>query len=284
VRTRDRYAAERKFCSTPEPLRVDAMRSRKFPSFFQAFLPTRPFSRGRSVDRALPPNSDLRQSKEQISPPRGFIADYLADRERLEGRARLVFLRLLRERFGFRLTPRTLTAARFGWLALILPALGLTFEILSGSVPESVIAWLSIAAVGGLLALALGHQATHWKSIEPEFEWRAYCTLVRPLIVQRQPGLLDRNLIAVGEPETFELDQRREISAVFQHRGVDFLLPALIGWSLGAICVVVARIAIGSGGWTWALPICGVLLAPIAWSLLRLVIFRRVIQTTRDSQ
>jgi hypothetical protein len=167
------------------------------------------------------------------------IADFLADREGLDGAARGVFLRLLREGFGFgRASPRRIVPV-LPLLTLLLAGLGLAFEGRTGLRAAAALPWLGIAAVGLALALAAACSGTRMTPINRELEWRAYCFLIRPLILRRHPGLLDCNLgSASGIPEAIIPGQGRALWAVFFKRDVDFWLTAGVGWTLGMLAAV----------------------------------------------
>ena len=113
-------------------------------------------------------------------------ADYLADREGLEGTARTVFVELLRNVFGFRIATSSRTAPRLVIVASMLAALGSAIELRSGMAASATIPWLIIAGIGWVLAIIITLVRRRGKAINWEFEWHSYCSLVRPRILLRQ--------------------------------------------------------------------------------------------------
>lgn len=206
------------------------------------------------------------------------IAGYLADREGLQGAARRVFVRELHEVFGFRRASMRRIASLFLGLALMVAGFGAVFELLSGCGGSAVLVWLGVACLGAALARAITLGGLRARAVNHELEWRAYCLLIRPLIVRRRQGLLDRNLSTrTGTCEVIDADHWLAIRAAIGEWKLDCWVPAGAGWALGAVGAVVWRLAAGpSMVGILGLPICGTIVGPLVWTVFRLSVFRRL--------
>ena len=212
------------------------------------------------------------------------IAEYLADREGLRGAARGHFLRLLCESLGYRRTARRRNAWAVGGAALGVAALGLLIEILRGARWESVsvFAWLGFAVLGATLAVVLARAERRTGTEDREIEWRVYCLLLRPVILAERPGLLDRNLLADrGARERLDIPPRQMVATILRERRTDLWGPGAVGWCIGLVALISWRVAVGPEVWTFALPLMGFVLGPVAWAYWRIAVYLRVERAAR---
>lgn len=211
------------------------------------------------------------------------VAEYLADREGLTGAARAAYLRLLHEVFGFRSVQRGRIGVFLGIFMAVVAGVGIGVELATGAGSRACWHWLAMGAAGSALAIETARARRDERSAEREFEWRAYCLVVRPLILRDRPGLLDRNHAADrGPDDTGAGEHRLSVEAVLRNRGVDLWAPAGIGWACGSLAGLIWRFAAGPQPWFLALPVGAAVAGTAAWSVFRSSVFRRLHRLARD--
>lgn len=213
------------------------------------------------------------------------VADYLADREGLTGTTRTAFLQLLRETFGFRATAPYRVAPLLGLAALGFASWGVVLELREGFGITATWPWLATAIVGAALAFEIARHRRRSTFTNREFEWRAYCLLIRPMILRSRPGLLDRNLTADrGATEHVRPSYGGALTSLLREPSIGFWIPAGIGWCLGCAAALVARASTGPKPWYVFLPLGGALIGPAVWAFFRYVVFRRLHRSARETR
>jgi hypothetical protein len=220
------------------------------------------------------------QSSIQLPP----VANYLADREGLEGTSRAVFLELLYDTFGFRAETSQRAPTVLGVLAIGVAACGFGIEWQRGASLSAVCPWLGIAAIGATFAVLIARGDRRATALNHEHEWRAYCLVIRPMILRSRPGLLNRNLAADQSAQhRMGIGYSSTMGVTFRERGSAFWIAAGAGWAITATFVLVCRMAVGWTEWLLLLPLAGAVFGPLAWSLFRFAVFRRL-QRTAESE
>jgi len=211
------------------------------------------------------------------------VAGYLADREGLDGAARSIFLEQLRDVFGFRVSAPRRYPMLIAGLAVALAGFGIATEVRSAGGGEAVWAWLGMAATGLVLAFAQARSGSNDPPVNREIEWRAYCLLIRPLLLRARPGLLDRNLDAADCADCSGPESGSPLHAGWSfglsHR---WPMPAGMGWTLGCAMAVAWRVVVGPAAWLWGLPLGGAVVGPLVWAIFRRGVFRRLRRAVHD--
>jgi len=206
--------------------------------------------------------------------------EYLADREGLVGAGREKFIALLRDAFGFGAQrPKWDVAALSAWVAMVTLA-GIAVELNRDGRVATLMTWLGVGAVGVALVFALARSRRRSGRGDREIDWRAYCLVIRPMILAERPGLLDRNLAAASIER-----QNSPLGTVDVFRDVDpvhLWLPAAVGWALGAVPLLLWHFAVGAQWWMFLLPPAGTILLPFGWGLFRLAAYVRVERAARE--
>ncbi len=209
------------------------------------------------------------------------IADCIADREGLNGSARAIFVRLLRTAFGYESRPPGRITAIIVWGAVCVAVFGVLFESRHGSNAVFALMWIGIAAIGATLAWGVARAQLRIRPADIEIEWRAYCILLRPLILNQRPGLLDRNRHeSIATDVELRMGPGRTLIAIVCGHPISLWMPATLGWGAGSVGVMIWRGEADFIVWCFGLPILGILLAIPFWCLVRLVVFRRVEKAT----
>jgi hypothetical protein len=205
------------------------------------------------------------------------VAEYLADREGLSGPTRANFVRLLGEAFGVK--PRKLwpfALVTGGW-ATVVAVVGVLLELRQGESIVFIALWIALTGLGIVIAAFLADAQRRSQRIDNELEWRAYCLLLRPLILADRPGLLDRNrAIQTLKDELLVRQKGAVLKAVVRAHGISLWGPAALGWGCGTAMLVAARISEGPRVWAFGIPVLATALCPAAWCLFRLMVFRRM--------
>jgi len=209
------------------------------------------------------------------------IADYLADREGLRGAAREIFLRILRNIFGFSVArPRWLTFATSVYLAAV-TWMGVSLEVQERASGIFISLWIAITGLGVGLAFAVSAAVRRPPAVSKEIEWRAYCLLVRPLILAKKPGLLDRNLgVDIGAEEP-RINTKPELPTLLLGSPIDLWLSAYAGWGIGTAAVVIWHHTVERSAWCFLMPVVGAVVAPFFWCIGRKAIFVRMERVVR---
>jgi hypothetical protein len=225
----------------------------------------------------------MRATPRPSSPP-SSVADYLADREGLEGTSRAVFLELLYDAFGFRVGTSARAPMFFGTLAIGIAVCGIGIEWQHTLSLSAAWPWLGIATIGAIFAILIARDRRRASPLNHEQEWRAYCLVVRPIILRDRPGLLNRNLASDQSVENeIAIGYSSTVQAMFRERSSEFWIAAGAGWAIAATLILTWRIAAGWTEWLLTLPVAGVVVGPVAWGIFRLTVFRRLRRIT-DSE
>ena len=211
------------------------------------------------------------------------VVDYLADREQLEGTARKVFLRLLRREFGFDIAQTRRLVRYLTGTGLLIVICGGGLEIDRGSGWDAIVPWILVALIAMVLSAAVARGRMNASETDLQAEWNAYCLLVRPAIVARNPGLLDRNRRDAKAPEFAKLPSSNTTSMSFKRCGPDAWVAICVGFVLGALALFIQRVAGAVGVFFFCLPLLGGIGGALIWHALRLEIYRRMRKRGRDA-
>jgi hypothetical protein len=131
--------------------------------------------------------------------------------------------------------------------------------------------WLAYALVGIGLTLGLRRAERSPVRHDPELNWRVYCLVIRPILLGESPGLLDRNHPNdLSAREQIEVRPSEVCSNIFRDRGADFWWSSIIGLWLGLSGLLLGHFWLRlSIIWIWPLPAAGLVMGPLAWSLIQ---------------
>lgn len=209
------------------------------------------------------------------------IAGYLADREGLKGIGRSRFIGLLDSSFGFKLRrPNRSVFALGAWVASVAVA-GILLELSRGLSVVSVLLWLGVTSLGAALVFALVRVQRQPSPSSREIEWRAYCLLIRPMILAERPGLLDCNLATGSNEGKQEIAAPAVTNLLRGIRPINVWLPASVGWGVGAAALIFWNFVFGAERGVFVLPLLGSFLGPLVWGLFRLSAYVRVERLVR---
>lgn len=196
------------------------------------------------------------------------IREFIADRENLPVSVRKRFYGVLDQYGAFR--PRV---RRRDWRLLFL--VSVAWSLVCGALDAPANwreAWpwpcfLVLCLVPAVWTIRRYEKFSHL--VDHETEWRAYCLFLRPLIIARFPGLLDRNLDSpMPAPNQVVPRPRSLLREIFSYRGIDFWWAALVGtWCSMALLLIVR---LGLGALSDLLPpvfaVVGFFGGPVVWS------------------
>ncbi|MBX3738921.1 MAG: hypothetical protein KF715_19670 [Candidatus Didemnitutus sp.] len=219
-----------------------------------------------------------------MNPISSSIPQFIADREGLAGAARTWFLEIMRREFRYMEPVAEARRRRVTVPAMLASAASLAGVALAGGgfSGEDGTAWLGCAWLA---------TAVHWLAmrkttvtVDRDAEWRAYCVLVRPLILTRYPALLDRNRRDTEYSwavKPFSMAQSFRVSA--KHARRELATAALVGLWIGASAYGVIH------SWCrleWTalslLPAVSAIAAPLLWALWRWCALRTMLQDVED--
>ena len=210
------------------------------------------------------------------------VAEFLADREKVVGRARQQFLHLLREYGSFRQSSRPRRTRTLVAISLAIALAGYAIEHTPNWADRLV--WPG----GVLLAIVPIWRVHREESQSPhtdlETDWHAYCLFLRPVILIEYPGLLDRNKNSTRrEAATKKLLPLPVLRNLVRERGSDFWWSALLGLWCGMLTLVVAHLAAVATNWllAFAFPVGGMVLGPGIWTIWQRIIYRIAISDSR---
>jgi hypothetical protein len=195
------------------------------------------------------------------------IREFIADRENLPVSARQRFFHVLDQFGAFR--PRI---RRRDWRLLLL--VSVAWALVCG-VLDAPASWREgwpwpcflVVCLVPVRAIRRHERLSHF--VDHETEWKAYCLFLRPLIIARFPGLLDRNLDSpVPAPNQVVPRHRSLLREIFAYRGLDFWWAALVGtWCTMGLLLAV-RLVLGeiSDLVPPVLAAVGFLGGPVVWS------------------
>lgn len=210
------------------------------------------------------------------------IADYLADREGLQGTVRSRFIELLDISFGFKLQHPNWSALALSASVASVAMAGVFLELRRGLSTESGLLWFGVIGLGLVLMCSLVRAHGQSRQGSREIEWRAYCLLIRPLILAEHPGLLNRNLAGESKINPQAIPVPAVADILRGSRPINLWLPASAGWSVGAASLVCWQSLGGAPRWVFVLPLLGSCLGPLAWGLFRRSAYARVKRLVRD--
>ena len=212
------------------------------------------------------------------------VADFIADREGLAGRARLRFLRMLYEYGSFRQVSRPQRSRTLILVTLLLTLFGFVLDHQSD--------WRSGLVWYGCLILTVGpvwrfHREER-RALRPDSEsdWKAYCQFLRNVVLSDHPGLLDRNSsnsqLELEQPMLRTVPMYRKL---VHERGPDFWWSIVLGLWCGMTALLIAHLAIASTNWmlSFAFPVGGMLVGPVIWTVWRRIIYLIAKSDTRQS-
>ncbi len=195
------------------------------------------------------------------------IREFIADRENLPVSARTRFYGVLDQFGAFR--PRV---RRRDWRLLLLVSVALflacwTFDRPAGW--REAWPWPCFLVLCTVPVWTIRRHERLSHQVDRETEWRAYCLFLRPLIVARFPGLLDRNLDSpMPAPNQIVPRPRSLLREIFTYRGLDFWWAALVGLWCGMALLLVMRLVWGevSDLLPLVMAVLGFVGGPVLWS------------------
>jgi len=190
------------------------------------------------------------------------VAEFLADREGLEGGARERFRRLLHEYGGFR---EKSPAKSSGALILVTSLLTLAGFVLDRpSRWRECLVWVGYALISTGVIWRLHREENKSLYSDRETEWQAYCLFLRPVILSDHPGLLDRNT-KNNETESAQFTPLPLLRSVVHERGLDFWWSVILGLWGGMLALLIAHMTANSTNWVLSLvfPIGGMLIGMV---------------------
>jgi hypothetical protein len=200
-----------------------------------------------------------------------LLAEDLADREGLTGKARQRFLEFLAN-FDRPVRPGSwrillsvsATASVLGLFLVPWPGSGQAF-------PPFLFFWLGSAVLGMILSFGLRRAEQAPIQHDPELNWRVYCLVLRPILLTENPGLLDRNLPTDRSAHETAVVRPVEVCrSIYLDRGADFWWSSILGLWLGMFVLLLGHLKLGwSPTWLWILPLTGLALGPILWSIIQ---------------
>jgi hypothetical protein len=202
------------------------------------------------------------------------VAEFLADREGLAGRARERFLRLLHEYGSFRQVARPRRSRMLILVSLLLALTGFALDHPSG--------WNDDLMWSGCVLLAAGpiwrfHReerlAPH---SDRETDWQAYCLFLRPVILSDHPGLLDHNANnSRPDPAHPMLRPLPMLRNLVHERGSDFWWSTMLGLWGGMMALLITHLTVSATNWMVSLsfPVGGLFLGPVIWILWRRILY-----------
>lgn len=202
------------------------------------------------------------------------LAEYFADREGLTGIGRVQFLDFIEGSLGASQPQRP---GKWQTLLLISVGVGVVGLMLdtytaAGEVLPGIMAWGAFSLLGIILAFILRRAERRNHPVDHEIHWRAYCLLLRPVVLVEKPGLLDRNLADdEGSQEQLELTPLSSFRYMLRERGADFWWSGGVGILSGMLGIILwhrlsPRLF---SKWEVALPLCGMLIGPAVWALIQ---------------
>jgi hypothetical protein len=212
------------------------------------------------------------------------VAEYLADREGLVGQPKHRFLRLLHGYGSFRQVSRPKRLLTLILVSLILTVAGFILDCQSGW--RSSLVWLYSLLLSVGPVWQLHREESRLCHPDPESDWQAYRQFLRPVVLSDHPGLLDqnsKNLRSESEQSLFHMVPM--FRNLMLERGPDFWWSIVFGLWCGMSVLLIIHLAIASTSWMLSLilPLVGMVVGPVIWTVWRRIIYLMAKSDTRLS-